>query len=82
MDKKRKYLQKRNQRRKKNPSVPLKKTPSIEILGSDSDATRRTNLTSPPTSPPEPVVVSSDDEDITEIPEAPEEDAEEQLGAY
>ena len=58
--------------KKKTPSVPLMKTPSIEIPASN------------PTTPPEPkvVVVSSDDEDIAEIFEAPEEDAEAQLGAY
>jgi hypothetical protein len=73
---KKKSPAKAQQEKKKTPSVPLKKTPSIEIPAS--------NPTTPPTTPPEPkvVVVSSDDEDIAEILEAPEEDAEAQLGAY
>ena len=63
--------------KKKTPSVPLKKTPSIKIPASD---TSKANQTSPPTYPPEPVIVSSSDEDIMEILEETEEEAEAQLG--
>jgi hypothetical protein len=77
---------KTRQEKNKTPSVPLKMTPSIEIparlareSSRDSVVTRKTNATSPPETV---IVESSDDEDIEDIPEAPEEDAEAQLGAY
>jgi hypothetical protein len=52
--------------------APLKKTHSV-----DTDVTIKSNTTSPPETV---IVVSDDDDDISAVPEAPEEDAEAQLG--
>jgi hypothetical protein len=70
----------RPQKKNNNPA-PLQKTPSVEIpvTASESDVTMNTTDT---TEPPETVIVVSSDDDDLGVPEAPEEDAEAQLGAY
>ena len=66
---------------KNNNPAPLKKTPSVEIPVTASELDVTGNATTKP-SKTVVVVSSDDDEEVLEVPEAPEEDAEVQLGAH